>query len=291
MQKIAVTGASGQLGQGVIRHLLAAGHNNIVAITRDPSKLSALKEKSVDIRAGDFLDPLSLDAAFKGVDSLLIISTNTLDGRDTRRIQHKNAVDAAQRAGVGHVVYTSMPNPEPPSAIPFAPDHFETEQALKASGLHYTILRNNWYMENLLMSLPAIIASGVWLTSAGDGRVGHVTRDDCARVAAQVLLQGAASNATVDVTGGKALAVKDMAAALQKATGKTIAVKHVSGPEHEAILKSTGLPDFWVSLITASDANTRAGRVDIVTDAVEKWTGNPPESFDSFAARLKLTPP
>ena len=147
----------------------------------------------------------SLLNAFSGVDRLLLISTDALDRPGRRLAQHRAAVAAAVKAGVKHVVYTSMPNPEPGSRVIFAPDHYGTEQALKESGLSWTILRNAWYAENLAFTLPAALATGKWITSAGEGRIPHIARDDCAEAAAAALASPSTDNARYDITGPEAL--------------------------------------------------------------------------------------
>src|SRR4051812_25915717 len=130
-----VTGAGGHLGRHVVKQLLTANAGNIIAGSRAPEKLGELVAKGADVRTVDFDDPRSLSVAFKGVDRLLIISTDALAKPGLRQYQHMTAIDAAVKAGIRHVIYTSMLNPEPGSPIPFAPDHFKTEQALIASGL------------------------------------------------------------------------------------------------------------------------------------------------------------
>jgi NAD(P)H dehydrogenase (quinone) len=165
-QTILVTGASGQLGRGVIRHLLESqgvAPASIIAVTRDTSKLAEFAANGITVRAGDFNDADALPAAFAGADKILIIS-----GADVgqRLAQHTAAVDAAVKAGVKRIAYTSMPNPEPGNSVIFAPEHFGTEQAIKETGLPYTIFRNGWYQENLMLALPAAFASGSWYTSA-----------------------------------------------------------------------------------------------------------------------------
>src|ERR1700722_8416773 len=140
-----VTGAGGHLGRRVVEILLEKGAGKIVAGTRKPEKLADLAARGVEVRPADFDDPKGLEAALAGVDRVLIISTDAIDRPGRRLAQHRAAVAAATRAAVKHVVYTSMPNPET-SPVVFAPDHLGTEQALKASGISYTILRNCWYM-------------------------------------------------------------------------------------------------------------------------------------------------
>jgi len=181
-----VTGASGHLGRRAAEILLETKAGKVIAGTRDPSKIADLAAKGAEIRKVDFDDPALADA-FKGVDRLLLISTDALDTPGKRLKQHKAAIEDAKKAGVKHIVYTSMPKPEPGSPIPFAPDHYGTEQALAESGIGWTVLRNSWYQENLFHSLPQVLASGKWFSAAGDGKVAHVSREDAAYAAAAAL--------------------------------------------------------------------------------------------------------
>ena len=198
MTTFLVTGANGKLGRHVTQLLLSAKAGTVIAASRDPSKLADLAEKGAQTRRADFDDPASLAEAFKGVDRLLLISTDGM-APGQRLAQHAAAIAAAKTAGVGHVVYTSMPKPET-SAVSFASDHLGTENTLKASGLAYTILRNSWYQENLFLALPPALKSGQWYSSAGDGKIPHIAHADCARAAAAALIQ-APVDRTFTLTG------------------------------------------------------------------------------------------
>lgn len=279
---ILVTGASGQLGHRTVEILLTEGSANVIAASRDPGKLSSLVQLGASTRRVDFNDAASLPATFAGVDRLLIVSTDALDEPGLRLRQHLAAVQAAVTAGIKHVIYTSMPNPEPGSLIPFAPDHYETEQALAASPLPWTILRNTWYAENLLPILPQTLASGQWFTSAGQGRIAHVTREDCARAAAAALLSATTENRRLDITGPEALTTDQIAAMVSGVFDKKIDVIHVSDEQLSAGLSAAGIPAFLVPLFVAFDANTRAGRADVVSNAVETLTGRPAQSLRHF---------
>ena len=160
-QKLLVTGASGKLGRLVLDALLKRGvaASDIIATTRDAAKLADYAAKGIEVREADFNDPPSVTKAFAGADRVAIISTDALDGNGTRIRQQTGAVAAAREAGVKHLVYTSMPNPHEGSKITFEADHRLTEDAVMASGLSYTILRNSWYQENLFMNLPQVLAS------------------------------------------------------------------------------------------------------------------------------------
>src|SRR5215217_4903439 len=196
-----VTGASGHLGQRVIELLLEANAGHVIAATRTPEKLAHLAARDVEVRKADFGDPSSLAVAFAGVDRLLLISTDALDGTDRRQVQHRNAINAAAQAGVKHVVYTSLTNPEPSSPIAIAPDHYATEQALAASSLDWTVLRNNLYADLFLQSLPHAVATGQLVAASGTGGAGFVTREDCARAAAAALAASSSGRTTLDITG------------------------------------------------------------------------------------------
>ena len=200
-------------------------------------------------------------------------------------LDEQRAVAAAKAAGVKEIIYTSMPSPEAPSAITFAPEHLGTEDAIKASGLAYTILRMTWYTENLLSSLPANLASGQWYTSAGTGKTGYVTREDCARAAAGALLQPA-TNQTYTVTGPQALTNAEVAAIASELTGKPIAVIDVTDEQLAGGAKAAGVPDFVIdNFIVPFDRNAREDKVSAVTDAVEKlWGANPTSVRDFLAA-------
>lgn len=275
-----VSGASGKLGRRVVELLLERGYDGkIIAGTRSPEKLADLK--GVEVRKADFTDAEALTAALDGVDRLLIISTDQIG---TRLAGHLVAIGAASKAGVKEIAYTSMPNPEAPSAITFAPEHDGTEQAIKASGIAYTILRMSWYTENLLGSLPGTIKSGQWYTSAGEGKQAYVTREDCARAAAGALLRPA-ENKTYTVTGPAALSNAEIAAIASELTGKPIAVVDVTDEQLAAGARAAGVPDFVIEhFIVAFDRNAREHKVEAVTDAVETLWGTTPTSIRAFLA-------
>lgn len=284
-----VTGASGQLGRRVLAHLLetlSISPARLVAVTRSPAKLADVAARGVAVRHGDFDDPASLGPAFAGADRLLLISTDAFDRPGVRIAQHRAAVAAAKDAGVKHVIYTSMPGPED-SPIPFAPDHLGTEQALAASGLGWTVLRNAWYFENLAFSLPRVLETGKWYTSAGDGRTAFLARDDCARVAAHVLAGAGAVNTIYDITGSVALTNAEIAATVSEVLARPVEIVPVSDAELVAGMIAAGVPEPVARIWASFDTATRLGKFAKVTDAVEKLTGKPPETFRAFLAANK----
>lgn len=280
-----VTGASGQLGRSVINHLLDTFNvpaAQIIATTRTPANLADLAARGVVVRAADFNDPASLAKAFAGAGRALIISTNELEVQGKRREQQLAAVTAASKAGVAHLLYTSMPNPEPGSPVHFAPDHYDTEQAIKASGIPYTIFRNGWYDENLFMATPQILASGQWYTSAGDGRISYGARDDLAAAIAAGLASGTNESATYTLTGPQAYTTAEVAALVTEVTGKPIQVVQLSDDALTEGMKAAGLPEPFAKLLVSFDATTRGGGLGMVTDAVEKLSGRKSVSLKQF---------
>lgn len=273
-----VSGASGNLGCRVIELLLERGEGgNIVAGTRSPETLAGVS--GIEVRQTSYHDPAGLTKALEGTDRLLMISS----GGPDRTEQHRNAVRAAQEAGVGHIVYTSMINPDEDSPIPFAHEHRLTEEAIRASGMGHTILRVVWYAETLIGQLAQAIRHGEWLSAAGDGRIAYARREDCARAAAGALLASTAESRTLDVTGSKALTTREIVAIASHVTGKPITVVDLSDAEMRARLLAAGMPEAVVdTFVVPFERNTREGRMDVVSDAVETLWGTPPQDLESF---------
>ena len=284
MTRLFVTGASGHLGRATLRHLLETqkiAPSDIVAGSRDPSKLTEFSDLGVETRKVDFDDREGLVTAFPGIDRLLIVSTDELATPEKRLEQHRNAVEAAVAAGVDHVVYTSMPNPDR-SLVTFAPDHLGTEQAIKASGLPYTILRNAWYADNHLMAMPHNLQVGSWYTAMGDGRVSNISRNDCARAAAAALAKPPAGNATLTLTGPESFTASEIAAIVSAVAGKPLQVVSVSDEQLAEGMTAAGLPGFVVAMLVSADANIRAGNFDLVTNDFQALTGATPQSLKAF---------
>jgi NAD(P)H dehydrogenase (quinone) len=292
--KLLVSGAAGHLGQRVVAHLLESQNvspGDLIAGTRNPEKLADLASKGVAVRRLDFEDASSLTQALAGADRMLLISTDAIDRPGRRLTQHRAAVQAAAAAGLQRIVYTSMPHPES-SLVTFAPDHCGTEEAIVSSGLGWTILRMNWYMEGLLMSLPTAIATGEWHTAAGDGRVGYVAREDCARAAAAALVSTAGGNQCLDVTGLKAFSAVEVIKVAAGLAHKFLDVVQESGETRRQALAAPGLPEGIVALIVSIEASIRAGKLDVVSDTVTRLTGMPAKTLEQFLAehRAALMP-
>ncbi len=288
MSKILVSGASGHLGRLVIQNLLDTGKvapADIVAGSRDTAKLADLAAKGVETRRVDF-DDANLAAAFTGIDRLLIISTDVLDRPGHRINQHRAAVAAAKAAGVGRIYYTSMINPDT-SHVSFAPDHAGTEQAIRDSGLAYTIFRNAWYMENLFMSLPQALASGSWYTSSGNGRNAHAARADTARAIAGALVSEASGNAVYNLTGPTAFTTDEIAALVREATGKPLAVVNLTDEQLAGGMKAAGVPEPFIPTFVSFDTNIREGGFDVATRDIEMLSGKAPQDLKGFLTANK----
>jgi len=276
-----VTGASGHLGRRVLELLLDRKAGPIIATTRTPASLAAFAARGVDVRRADFEDDASLDAAFAGAQRALLISTDAVDVPGRRIAQHRRAVAAFVRAGVAHVVYTSVPNPTDTPAL-VAPDHAGTEAALAATALDFTVLRNSLYTDYLLHSLPGAVASGTLVDAKGTGALAYVTRDDCARAAAGALASSSRGRTTVDVTGPDALTSVQLAAIVSEIVGKPITHTSVPRPVLIEGMVSHGLPRPVAELLASFDAATAKGDYRQVSTAVEQLSGTKPTSVATY---------
>lgn len=282
---ILVTGASGHFGQLVLQHLtdtLSVPTSRIVAASRNPSQLESWAAKGVSTRALDFEKPSTFAAAFENVDRALLVSTDALDRPGRRLQQHLNAINGMESAGVNHVIYTSAPNPEGAPLL-IAPDHEGTEKALSDSGLKgWTVLRNHWYLENLLLSLPPAIASGKWYTAdAGQGSA-DISRSDLALAAATVLSGTETGKKTYTLSGQQALTKTVIAAAVSAMVGKPIDVVQVPLEELVQGMIQAGLPEPLARVLASFDTNTAAGRVAEITEDFKRITGRQPQAFEDW---------
>lgn len=244
---IAITGATGQLGRLVIDSLKSrVSADQIVALVRSPEKAADL---GVTVRAFDYARPDQLSLGLAGVDTLLLISSSEIGQRTA---QHRNVIAAAKRAGVRHIVYTSLLHADT-SVLDLATEHRDTEADLAASGIPVTILRNGWYTENYTGSVPVALAAGAFLGSAGDGRISSAARADYAEAAAVVLSSEDHRGKTYELSGDTAWTLSDLAAEISRQTGRDIPYKNVPQAEYAAMLKSVGLPDGLAEAIAGWD--------------------------------------
>ncbi|MCK0472798.1 SDR family oxidoreductase [Halalkalibacter sp. APA_J-10(15)] len=270
--KILVTGATGKLGSKMVDSLLKSIPASDLAVSvRNPEKAEGLRTRGVEVRQGDFDHPESLDHAFSGVDRLLIISA---DGdNDTRVLQHTHAVEAAERAGVKFIAYTSLANAQESKNV-MAPPHVAAEDAIIKTGIPYSFLRNNWYLENEIGSIQGAIAGSPWVTSAGLGKVGWALQQDYADAAAAVLVGNGHEN-TVYELSGPLLTQEELASALGHVLGKEIPVQQVGDEEYAQIMKGLGLPDFVIPIVVGIQGSIRNGSLEVESTDFEKVLGRP----------------
>ncbi|WP_334074620.1 MULTISPECIES: SDR family oxidoreductase [Paenibacillus] len=281
--KMLVTGATGKLGKKVVEHLLKTVPANQLAVSvRNPEKAENLRALGVDVRQGDFDLPESLDSAFAGVDRILIISA---DGDNETRIrQHANAVEAAVRAKVGFIAYTSLANAQD-SKLFLAPTHKETEKAIMKTGIPYSFLRNNWYLENEMSSIQGVFAGAPWVTSAGQGKVGWASQQDYAEAAAAVL-SGEGHENTIYELSGKLLTQEELASVIGEVLGKEVPVQQVDDETYADIMKHAGVPDFVIPMLVSIQQGIREGDLEIRSDDFEKVLRRPLTPLNDVLGQL-----
>jgi NAD(P)H dehydrogenase (quinone) len=255
--RILVTGAGGQLGRLVVAALLKrVPASSVVALVRNAAATADLAALGVETRRGNYEDSSSLDAAFTGIERLLLISSNAI-GR--RLPQHRNAIEAARRAGIDLIAYTSVLHANT-SPLALAEEHRQTEAALAASGVPHALLRNGWYTENYTALIPAALAHGAHLGSAGDGLISSAARADYAEAAAVVLtsLDGGAGQ-IYEFAGDEAYTLSAYAADVARQSGLPVTYRDLPQAEFRAALLGAGLPEMLAELIADSDAAAARG--------------------------------
>ena len=271
---IAITAASGHLGRLIVEDLLERGvpAGQIRAIVRSPEKVQDFADRGVQVARGDYADVPGLAEALRGADKWVFVSSS---GSDEERLsQHLTALEAARQAGVGHVIYTSIPKAET-NPIPFAAVHKNTEAAIKESGLPYTFLRNNWYWENLTASLPVAIEHGAIIGSVGDGLTAFASRADYAAAAAVVATTEGHEGKAYELTGDKAYSYAEIAAEVSRQTGKDVAAVNLDPEEYRKTLEGFGLPAFLAKGLADADSKIAEGALADVTDTLSTLIGRP----------------
>jgi NAD(P)H dehydrogenase (quinone) len=247
--KIIVSGASGQLGSLVIDELLArnVAPENLILVSRTPTTdhLNAYAARGASVRFGDFAQPESLDAAYRGGTRMLLISIN--GGSGDRPELHRVAIDAAARAGVKHIAYTSYVNADRYTDSTIAGDHLRTEKILQESGVAWTLLRNQIYANGLVDQAVQIARDGRYVTHTPDARVAYVTREDCAAAAAAVLATPGHENKAYNITGPDAVGPRELVALVREISGKPIELVVRTEAEYRRDLADSGMPEAAIS--------------------------------------------
>lgn len=274
---ILVTGATGQLGSRIVNHILEDNADNTILVSvRDPKKAEDLKNKGIEVRHGDFDQPDTLDSAFKNVDTLVLVSTD-LD-TETRIRQHKTAIDAAKRAGVNEIIYTSLTKADT-STLNLAEVHKVTEQYLKDSGINYKILRNNWYLENELEGIQGALDTQVLNSAYGDGKVGWMLRDEYAKAAASAAL-GKGDTNTIYTLSGPLHTVDELVDTLNHITKKDITLNKLSIEDLGNGMLSAGVDAEVVEFVQAMNQGIVEGGLDDTGEDYYLLTGSNPKSLE-----------
>jgi len=225
---------------------------DIVALVRSTAKASDL---GVTAHEADYGKPQTLDNALTGVDTLLLISSNEVGRRAT---QHRNVIEAARKAGVRRIVYTSLLHADT-SPLSIADEHLQTEAAIVGSGIPHTILRNGWYSENYTASIPGALAGGAFLGSAGGGRISSAARADYAAAAVAVLTGEGHAGMTYELAGDEAWTLSDLAAEISRQAGKNIPYKDLPESDYAAALVGFGLPEPAAKAYASFDVGASKG--------------------------------
>jgi NAD(P)H dehydrogenase (quinone) len=268
---IAVTGSTGELAGRVARGLAALGVSQRLVV-RDPSRAPRLEHSEVVCVPG-YGDTAAMRDGLRGIDTLLLVSARE---QQDRVAEHISAIDAAVAAGVERIVYTSFQAAAPDSTFTFGRDHFHSEEHIRSTGLRYTFLRDNLYLD----SVPLLVAEdGVIRGPAGNGRVAAVARDDVADVAVGVLTTEGHDGQAYDLTGPQAFTLAEAAAALSRAWGRPISYEAETLEEARASRADSGAEAWEIEGWVTSYAAIANGDLERVSDTVERIAGHRPISL------------
>lgn len=264
---IAITGATGKLGRLAIAALKSKGVAP-VALARDPARAADL---GTETRAFDYKATATLAPALAGVTTLVLVSSNDFDDRAG---QHRNVIDAAVTAGVGRIVYTSLLRADT-SPMLLAADHKATEEAIRASGLAFTLLRNGWYTENHTGSLGGAIAAGALIGAAGQGRFSSAARADYADAIAVTATDEAHAGKAYELAGDMSYSYADLAAEVSRQIGRTIPYNDLPPDAYAGVLQSFGLPADFAHVLADSDVQAGKGALQDDSRTLSRLIGRP----------------
>jgi NAD(P)H dehydrogenase (quinone) len=272
MPSCAVTGASGQLGRLAVQELMSRGvpAADIVAVVRTPSKADDLARSGAHVRGADYSRPQTLGPALAGVDRLLLVSSS-VPGQ--RAAHHTNVIEAAKTAGVSRIAYTSILNADD-TTNPLAGEHQDSERALRAAGVPFTLLRNGWYTENYTGQLGQYLQRGEIVGAAGHGRISAATRRDYAAAAAAALLQDEEGNRTYEL-GGPAFDLPGLAGVISEVTGTPVTYRDLPAGEYASRLREAGLDEENARFVAALDASIAHGDLETSRQDLARLLGRP----------------
>ncbi|WP_419172551.1 SDR family oxidoreductase [Halobacteriovorax sp.] len=281
---IALTGASGQLGQLVIKNLLDKGvkPKSIVAIARSTHKLDEFAKKGVQVRYGDYEKPDSLRSALEGVEKLLLISSSEIG---KRLPQHQNVIDVVRDSSVKHLAYTSILDADN-SPLGLAKEHIDTEKLINDLDIKTTILRNGWYSENYTMGIPTILEHSVVLGCAGEGRISSAPRNDYALAAASILTDDVHVGKVYELAGDTSYNLSEFAALIGEQYGRDISYKNMTQNEYRDVLLQAGLPEVIADMLADSEIGASKGGLYSESKDLSRLIGRPTESMKETIRRL-----
>lgn len=273
LEKILVTGASGQLGHMVVEALLdKIPAARIVAGARTMAKADDLAVRGVEVREVDYERPASLASALVGVEKLLLISSSEIG---KRAAQHQAVIAAAKQTNVKLLAYTSVLHADS-SVLGLAEEHRQTEQALEGSGVPYVLLRNGWYTENYAVSVPMAVEHGAFLGSAKDGRISSAARKDYAEAAAAVLVSEVEQAGKVyELAGDEAYTLNDLVAEVSRQSGKRVSYQDLPEEGYRNILIEAGLPEPLAALLADADVGASKGALFDAGQSLSRLIGRP----------------
>ena len=283
MTKYAVTGATGKLGRLVLDELLLkANPRDIVALARDPSALADYAQKGIEVRKADYDDPTSLDAALSGVDRVLLISGNAVGQRER---QHGAVIEAAARAGVSYLAYTSVLNAQA-SKLMLAPEHVATEKLLEKSSLNFDVLRMPWYSENYTGALGPAIEHGAIYGATGDGKLATASRADLAAAAVGALINSPGGK-TYELAGNHPWTMQEFADEVSRQSGKPVKYVNQSESDYKGTLEGAGLPTPVATLLASTSYLAGQGELYSESTDLRDLAGRPSTPIkDTIAAAL-----
>ncbi|WP_223194052.1 SDR family oxidoreductase [Pseudomonas sp. PSB11] len=286
MAKILVTGATGRLGNAVLRSLVQKiPASEVVAMARDTEKARPLAELGVEVRYGDYTDYDSLVAAFRGVEKIYLVSAVAFSDRIG---QHQNAITAASRAGVRHVVYTSIQriNDELAPIEGVTESDIATEQLLVKSGLTYTIIQHPLYADDLPFLIGANAAKEDFCAPVGKGRASFATYAELAEAGASLLTQTGYENRTCLLNAGQTWSFQEIADGLALLTGKAISYQAISVEAFIAAREAEGWPTAVAKFLSGWGNAIDKGAFDQSSHALERLLGRKPKSLHEMLRKV-----
>lgn len=288
MEKILITGATGHYGKTTIDFLLSKGvsPNSIYALVRSEEKGAELKVNGINIRIGEYDNYNSLVEAFHGIDKLLLVSGSDVVNRG---IQHINAVNAAKEVGVKHILYTSFERKNETESSPIAflaKSHIDTDNAIKASGMNYTIFRNNLYLDVLPMFLgEQVLTTGIYFP-AGDAQAAFVSRNDLAEATANVLMNSGHENKEYTMNNIENYTFQYIAEVLSSISNRTVQYTSPDKQQFVDMLTNIGVPEHYIGMSAGFAEAIKQGEFEASTTDLEKLLGRKPISAKEFLSSI-----